>query len=263
MGPNYRFGKTQALVLGLVVLAIGCAPATPGDLDRDARAFMNLARVGDTSRAFPLIEHADTMVALRPVFARTQQFLSRFPPDSARLIGWNVLGMGDTRRGELTYELHGDSLWGLFAIAITRTSGHTGVIGFHWQPLATSLEAANSFTLTHKSFKHLGFLLLAILAAAASIGGAVLALRTRLGWRWVLLSLLGVTKISLNWNTGGLQVQPIAVQLFSAGFLRPGFVGPWLISFSLPLGALLVFVKWRRKTRIPPASPGSHSAVAA
>jgi hypothetical protein len=50
----------------------------------------------------------------------------------------------------------------------------------------------------------------------------------------------------MNWTTGEAAFIPMHVQLLGAGFGRAGFYGPWIISVSIPFGAL-VFLSKRKK----------------
>ncbi len=129
--------------------------------------------------------------------------------------------------------------------------------------MPASLASINAFTLKGKSPKHLAYLSLAVLAAVCSLAGAFLALVGGLRWWWVFVAALGFVRFAINWTTGETMIQPVSFQFLSAGFVRPGFVGPWTLSFSLPLGALLVFLKWRR-SRAPSAPvPQNQGPVAA
>src|SRR5712692_9790961 len=57
-------------------------------------------------------------------------------------------------------------------------------------------------------------------------------------WLWALFTLVGFCAFSLNWTTGGFNVNPLSFNLFSAGAVRDGFVGPWVITFAFPLARL-------------------------
>jgi hypothetical protein len=55
-----------------------------------------------------------------------------------------------------------------------------------------------------------------------------------------------VGKLIVNWTTGELGFSLLSFQLFSASFIRASDFDPWLVSVSLPLGAL-VFLAQRKK----------------
>jgi hypothetical protein len=250
-------GRMAPLILALA--ALGCVPR-PRQLDVSARQFMALVRAGDSAKAFALFEGADTIPSLREAFEGARTFLSPFLLDSARLIGWDVVQTTELR-GELRYELHADSLNGLFGVYVVQKPAGNRVLGFRWQRTAATLASTNAFTFAHKTPAHLAFLALAILGVLFSLVGIALVLVARLRWWWALVALLGLAKFSINWTTGATGFQLLSIQLFSASALRPGLVGPWIVSFSLPVGAILVFLQWRRKGRSVTRDTAAGSAV--
>lgn len=83
-------------------------------------------------------------------------------------------------------------------------------------------------------------------------------------WLWVIAILVGLPKFSINWTTGeiggfittaggGFQIHP-SLQLLGIGYNRFGEYGPWFVSLSLPLGAL-IFLWRRRKLTRPKEAP--------
>ena len=70
-------------------------------------------------------------------------------------------------------------------------------------------------------------------------------------WPWVLFIIFGIGKVTVNWNTAEWSVVPVSVQLFSASAVS-AFYGPWLISASIPLGALAFLIY--RRTRLASAA---------
>ena len=63
-------------------------------------------------------------------------------------------------------------------------------------------------------------------------------------WPWILFIIFGIGKISVNWATGQWTGQFVAVQLFSAAAMSE-FYGPWVISASVPIGAV-AFIIYKR-----------------
>jgi asparagine N-glycosylation enzyme membrane subunit Stt3 len=64
-------------------------------------------------------------------------------------------------------------------------------------------------------------------------------------WLWILFILFGFGKLSINWTTGQWGVMVLAAQLFSAS-AAAAYFGPWIVSVSLPVGAVLFLIKRRR-----------------
>jgi hypothetical protein len=82
--------------------------------------------------------------------------------------------------------------------------------------------------------------------------GTVAVFSRLTGWRllWIPFILAGVCQFNLNWTTGQLGFVPLAVQVFGAHWVRAGLVGPIIISFGIPLGAILFWMhrgKWLEK----------------
>jgi hypothetical protein len=168
--------------------------------------------------------------------------------DSAQLVGWNVV-QTDRTEATLSYELRAAGRSALVSVVLTRSDSVSRVTGFHWQETVSSLAELNAFSIARRSVAHYLYLLLAVASVLACVGGAVLAGVSRMRFWWILFSLVGVGKATINWTTGQQVFAPLSVQLFGASFMRPGLVGPWLLSWSLPLGAILVFIRWRSRRR--------------
>jgi hypothetical protein len=185
-----------------------------------------------------------------------RDFIIVFPLDSATLVGWNVVRT-DRTEGALTYELRGAGRSALVSVVVTRSDSVSRITGFHWQGTASPLAELNAFRIGGQGIAHYVYLLLAVASVLACVGGAVLAGLSKMRFWWVLFSLVGVGKATINWTTGQQLFSPLSVQLFGAGFMRSGSVGPWFLSWSLPLGAIFVFARWqsRRKAKSVPGAP--------
>ena len=93
-------------------------------------------------------------------------------------------------------------------------------------------------------------LALAVAAPLFSLYALVLCVRTRLRgkkWLWIVAILLGVGALSVNWTTGQWNFQPAYVQLLSASATASPY-GPWVISVSVPLGAILFVLRRKELT---------------
>jgi hypothetical protein len=56
---------------------------------------------------------------------------------------------------------------------------------------------------------------------------------------------MGIGKLSVNWTTGACIFSPFSIQLFGFGMSCEEY-SPWIISFSLPLGAILFIIKQKQ-----------------
>lgn len=137
--------------------------------------------------------------------------------------------------------------------------------GLHVQ-LATNAQLAdNRLTLSGKPAKQHLFLLYAIASPLLMIGALVKVIRTpglKRKWLWGALAFAGLTALRMNWTTGDLFCQPLAIQFVDAGVIRgPSAFSPWFLSATLPVGAVLILTGvWANPRRAKkPAAPAANA----
>ena len=224
----------------------------PADLDRDARAFMVRLQQSRLDSVLTTLQVEGDRDTVRARLQQGRDFIGPYAVDSAELVGWNVVTMDDTR-GTLTYEAHAGPQWALLSVDLVRSGSASRITGFRWEATSRRLADLNAFSLGGRGVVHYLYLLLAVTSVVTCVGGAIFAGIKRMGILWVLFCLVGIGKATINWTTGGQAFNPASFQLLGAGYFRPGMVGPWFISWSLPLGTILMFLKWRarRSSKIP------------
>lgn len=130
-------------------------------------------------------------------------------------------------------------------------NGFKTIVGMNILPQPASLEEQNRFTLSGKEaiqYIVLGFGVGSVLLSLYSL---IVCIRTKLPrrkWPWILFIIFGFGQLVVNWTTGEWGIVPIAVQLFSFSASAPLY-GPWTISTSMPLGAILFLLYRARLTR--------------
>jgi hypothetical protein len=258
---------SSALALSTMAL-YGCSQEdamrrfTPADADARARSYLALFTVGRAdsaaARLLPALQgpEADRQLARIATLLDAQRF------DSTHAIGANTNTFNGVRHVNMTYELHTGRGWMVGNVATVDSAGGWYVEGVSVTPIDRPLEETTRFTLHGKSAVHYLWLALAIIAPVISIGAAVwIATRRKMPrrGRWVLASLIGVGGFSLNWTTGETFVRIVHVQLGAGGVMRAGLAAPWILTFSLPIGALLAldrYRRWRAGTVTPVVSDG-------
>ena len=74
--------------------------------------------------------------------------------------------------------------------------------------------------------------------------------------------LFGIISFRLNWTTGDFEFQLLNIRLLGAGFLRSGTVAPWILSFAIPVGAILFWIKRSKvKKQLKSESNESHDRL--
>jgi len=63
---------------------------------------------------------------------------------------------------------------------------------------------------------------------------------------WIIFILFGFVTFSLNWTTGEFEIQLISIKLFGVGIIKLGIIAPWIVSFSIPIGAIIFWIKRKK-----------------
>ena len=167
----------------------------------------------------------------------------------------------------LRFDIEGDTSQIMATIEFQGTFEHSTaeVSGVRFQTVLPAALAALDFTLSDKSFGHYLFLLMMVASTGFIIVTLVKALRSRVPRKyvWALFIFFGVFQFTLNWHSGSLAVQPISAVILGSMFFKPTYQA-WLLSTSVPLGAILFVLSQRRfakRQAAAIASVGSTTAV--
>jgi hypothetical protein len=252
----------RLIVLLSALLLLGCNQqqmlekfSTPSDqalakayiADLQASKFDVIENNLDPSIKTPGVQ--DTLV-------RMAGLLPAGPPTSVKLVGAQKLISPAGSQTNTTFEYQWGGKWVLCNVAIQKSATAETIVGLNVYPEKASLQDQVRFTLEGKSPAQYVILVGAVLALGVTLFALVACVRTkglRRKWLWILFIIFGFGLLSTNWATGAVNYQLLYVSLFSAGAFAP-FYGPWTISVSAPVGAILFLLRRRRLTP-EPASP--------
>jgi hypothetical protein len=203
---------------------------------------------------------ADTARSILPELAGV---MASADLDSLHIIGANInqtLGT-DVRQVNLSFEGptrdgHG---WVACNVAARYDGEHVEVVGFSVYPLSSSLESQHAFTLANRPARQYLWLMLALLVPVCTIGTAAYVVRSRVPrrWAWAAVALIATPAFALNWSSGEILAQASRLLLFGGAGFRPGPTSPWVLSFGVPTGALLAYLrvrKWRKGLAVAPTA---------
>ena len=204
--------------------------------------------------------------ALRPELEKMADAIPPGEPTSVVLVGDQHFASSAGNAVNLTYEYDYGGRYLLANVAVRTKDGVSRIIGMSAHQLSQPLEAQHRFELGgHAPVAYLA-LAGAILMPLFSLAVLVLCIRTPLKgrkWPWILFILVGFCSVSVNWATDAWAFQVLSFQALSASVLSTGPYSPWVIGFSLPVGAVL-FLAWRRELKAaPPAAPVAAESTAA
>jgi hypothetical protein len=269
--PSARFVRALGLgwVLTLTLLAACTQDAviqkfTSPEEQATAKQYIEQLQNRDFSAIEHIVASGIAGPTLESTLTKMADLLPAGPPTSIQLVGahrMSSLSDGSTTV-DLTFEYRFGDRFVLADIATETTDGNLEITDFHIQPEAESLATRNRFTLAGKTPLQYLVLVYAVLVALFTLGVLAACIRTpirRRKWLWIIFILLGIGRFSVNWATGQWGIQLLAVQVFSAGSYADLF-GPWIISVSVPLGAIWFMFSRRRLQDTPGAVRESVAA---
>jgi hypothetical protein len=243
---HFSTDRVTAVVAGCAAIAV--------DADRDAqahKAFVALSEgrfgelIGDLPDRSKGLEELTTIRQLLPDAG------GKVPVGEART--WSHVNAMDREH----YTVARDYLYPNHAARwVTQMSkgqnGRWAINGMHLQVANEADLARAAFTLSNKGPAHLTVLSLAVLSASICLVTSAIAAWRR-QWLWMIASLFGIGTFVLNWTTGQWIIKPVSFMLLGAGFSKSGSIlDPWMISVSLPLGAIAYW--FTRKRQQPPSA---------
>jgi hypothetical protein len=234
-----------------------------------AEQYVQELRAGQYDKIEPFLDPSIVDASIHETLVKMTGLFPAGEPLTIKPVGVHRHRSAAVSESDITLEYQFQDHWLLVTVGTQTKGGVLTITGLHVTPVADSLENLNRFTLARKSAAQ--YLVLAVTGASLifSLCVFVLAIRTRgvkLKWLWVICTLVGVSKIAINWSTGEITYTLLAVQIpcFSAN--HPPY-SPWTVAAYFPLGAFLFLnQRWLMRIRgesIPllPDAPQKSASV--
>ena len=220
-----------------------------------ATNYINLLRQG---RFEPIQNDLDASIKGQLTRATLAAMTAAIPaqePVGIKLVGSRQYNEPSVHQINLTFEYQFPTNWVVINVALQRQGGVASIIGFHVYPRPDSLTEHNRFHLAGKSAVQYLVLLAALLIPVFILSVVAVCVRTKMKrrkWLWLLFILMGFGTFSVNWTTGGWECVPLNLLIFGSGAFAVPY-GPWVISISVPVGAI-TFLCLRKKLTVPVAA---------
>jgi hypothetical protein len=237
----------------------------PPEVDKYSRDFFETMRAGSPEAATsqlspPVLRNLASMDSVRSL---RQQFVAFGVIDSSKIVNGRVFlahGSAPSLR-VLTYELWGRGAIALAEIEILEDGANRSINGLTLEPIVEPLEVTNAFR-HNMGPAQLAVFLVAIGLTLFEIATAVVVARTPMPrrWLWAVFALFGVGSFAMNWTTGAVRPDLFSFQLLGS-IQRVGLAGPWFISVSFPLGAIMALRKRQQALAGSPVSTTSAPGV--
>jgi hypothetical protein len=171
-----------------------------------------------------------------------------FPPGaplSVKMVGYRRTETPEVVTDSMTLEYEFPQKWLIADVTTETRDGDALISGIHVAQRPEPLEALNRFTLRGKGVAQYAMLLLWLMAISLTLFAFVLCIRTRIEkwkWLWLIFILLGVGQVAINWTTNESSFRLFYLQM-PPSMAFAAFYGPWILSVSLPLGAIVFLAK--------------------
>jgi|SRR5437762_1712861 len=252
--------RLRFLLLPLLALAAGCSQRgvvsnVPSADQALAMYYVDLLR----ARKFDDIDRAAIPSVKGPkLYAALLKMADMLPeketPSSSKLVSAQTKTDQDGTTTNMVFEYDFSGKWVLANVELLRKPGSVSLARLSVGAMSESLEEHHRFRLAGKSAAHYVVLALAIMFPLLTLYALVVCFKTTMSWRrwaWMLFILLSIGSFTINWTTGETQLSALAVGVFGAS-ATGALYGPWLLSVSLPLGALVFLLRRRVLTATAP-----------
>ena len=246
-----KIPKTFALAIALIVIT-ACSYDNMADLlipkdeSKFAQDYLTKLRAKDFQYIRSFLS-PDTLAEVNDeTLYEVAGYFRTGEPISEKIVGSDVYQSGDYWEGNFTFEYEFESGWNIASVAVVRVGDRHEVANFSVYQTDTSLAELNAFTLKGKSSFQYFFLITTIMVFLFILATVYACARTPISnrkWLWIIFILLGVGVARIDWTTGQYAVQLLGIQLFGASAIAAGPYAPWVISYSVPLGAILFWLK--------------------
>ena len=183
---------------------------------------------------------------VRSKFEEMARFFPGVEPIGVTLVGVQSFRSPSRNTFDFEFQYEYTNSWILVGITLEEKANVYKVLGVRVNPLEDSLQNINAFSFKKAKAIHYFFLMMCIFVPVFSIFTVIKCARTRpmkRKWLWIIFILFGFVQFKLNWTTGQVGVVPLSFLLLGASAFSPGVCGPWILSFAIPVGAIIFLIR--------------------
>ena len=224
----------------------------PKEADKFAKNYIERLENGETEYCYNKLEEQHQNEDARAFYSQSYESLKDKDLISNRIVNSQkrtVYFENTVTNYNLVYEYeYSDNLWIYYTFQLLEKENDFVVQTFNIQPSDQSLSKIHEFTFENKSFINYLWIFISILIPLFIVISLIYAIRTPLKrkWLWIIFILLGIVTFSLNWTTREFGFQLINFKLLGAGIVKSGIIAPWVVSFAIPVGAIVFWFKRKK-----------------
>ena len=246
--------KQLSLILMLFIL-VGCSHermleiVAPEDMKEMALEYLEALRKGTGAETYLALDESQKNDQTKSALA----ILAREMPDGAytrlTFVNFQLQKRDGKKSFYFVFEYDFNGRYLLADVTLRKNDDSISILGLHARENPQSVIQTNKFDFDEAGLLHYGFLGAAVILPIFSIITLVKCIRTKgikRKWLWYIFIMIGFCTFELNWQTGEWLWQPLSFQILSAGAFSSGAYGPWIIGFSIPIGAVAFWCKRRK-----------------
>ncbi|MCB0699211.1 MAG: hypothetical protein H6551_03235 [Chitinophagales bacterium] len=246
--------KTYITLLISILLLASCSTQqlaekyVDKEKDKYAREFIQQMIDGDTT----VLSKLDTSI-INPYTRENMNYLFSLlyhkQVEEIEVIGFTKNIAGDkTGKYSVRYQYKLKNNYAFIELVSIERNNETKVYGFNVNIDKSPFNEKAKFTFKGKGVKHYLALLLAIGVVVINIVSIVYVFKTdvRRKWLWVLLIIVLNIGFTFNWHFGNFYWNKLHFQFLGSGFKQGDINAPWDIYISIPIGAILFWLKRRK-----------------
>lgn len=218
--------------------------STPED-QAIAKSYIQQLRAGEFAAIEKSLDPSMHGPKVREVLMEMAAAIPPGEPKSVKLVGAHRGFVNQGKTVETVFEYQFEEKWLIISVMTKEEDGAKTLYGFHVNPEQQSIEESSRFTFAGKSADHLIFFVMTVAVFLFIIGTLILCAVTKLPskkWLWIIFILCGCGQVAFNWTTGAMTYHIFFVTLLgTAAWLSNG---TWILSFSLPIGAISFLIYW-------------------
>lgn len=214
----------------------------PKDADAFAREYLDMLKKGDIDGAMNVTNKDFLTDKARDQFLEISRILDKGELLSAEVVKFYNMKwyFSKEKKTLIDYQLQLERAWVEAIVVVDGVKGAMSISGIYVEPLPKSLREINSENFYDKPSQQYMVAFIAFIVPVFIFYTLILCFVTPVRFKalWAVFITVGLARLSLDWTTGQIAFYPFSLLFFGAEAVKDGVYGPWVISFSFPLGAV-------------------------